>query len=63
MKLTNTVTSALSESEFLQRKGVEHDKSSKRLGKADEYWELRSRLSASYDDLKHTKVFLTFFSS
>lgn len=57
MRLTNAVTSALFESELLQRKRVEHGKSSKTLGKADEYWQLRSRLSASYNDLKHIKIF------
>lgn len=48
-------------SELLQRKRVEHGKSSKTLGKADEYWQLRSRLSASYNDLKHIKIFWVIF--
>lgn len=63
MKLTNTMASALFENELLQRKEVEHNKSSKTLGKADEYWQLRSRLSASYHDLKHTNIIWGWFLS
>lgn len=49
VRFTNTVTSALSERQILQRKGVDVTRVQNNPGKADEYWPLRSRLLASYD--------------
>lgn len=46
---------------FCRERGQNTTRVAKKLGKADEYWQLRSRLAASYDDLKHTKILSYFF--